>query len=334
MTLDRTIQVFRLGDFDPSDTHFHPQVLSALMCNDLDEPRSVALSLVIDSDVYGILATGQTMPFDLAPGETQVDNRDLTEASGIYELEDYNITPEAEDLEELVRDLGYLPEGVYCFRLTMEPAGEGPHDFSPIEAMDCLTVTNPLNLEIIQPGAPFGDDLPAVVTAHPQFQWSSRASHWQVSIAEVEPGDGSGEDVMENVPVYETELTSADVFGGGGSGTISWTYPTAGEDLVRGTSYCWQVTALVETSGGTEEIVSEVFCFRRWDPVDLGSGPLLEVLSQILAQLEDQLGPELEGMVPTGTVFLDGEPVDPATLQEILDAISEGELDIEQLRIE
>lgn len=334
VTLSRTIEVFRVGDFDPSDTHFHPHVFTLMMCNDLTEPREVMLSLRIDSDSYGVLGRGETVAFELAPGTTTISNQDLTEASGDYELEDLDVTPEAEDLEELILELGYLPEGSYCFVLQMKPAGAGPHDFSPITVEDCLTVTNPLNLEIIQPGAPFGGELPIVLSTHPQFQWNSRASRWQVRIAEIEPGDGSGEDIMENVPVYEAELTPGDVFSGGQTGAISWSYPSAGEDLGRGRSYCWQVTALVETSGGTEDVVSEVFCFRRLDAADLAAEPVLEALSAIWPQLLEQLGPQMEGLVPTGMVSLDDQAVDPATLQKIIEAIASGELTVEEIKIE
>jgi|GEM_PF-2272330 len=332
--LTQTIEVFRVGDFDPSDAHFHPHVFTVVMCNDLAQSRHVMLGLVIESDTYGTLATGETAPFELEPGTTNISNQDLTEASGNYELEGYDISPDAEDLEELILELGYLPEGRYCFRLTMEPAGDGPYDFSAITVENCLTVTNPLNLEILLPGAPFGEDLPLVLSTHPQFQWTSRASSWRVRIAEVEPGDASGEDVLENVPVYEAELSPPDVLGGGGAGTISWIYPSAGEDLEGGKSYCWQVTALVETSGGTEEIESEVFCFRRWDPADLGTEPLLEALALIMQQLQDELGAELEGMTPTGGVLVDGQAVDLETLRGILEDIASGKLEVQEIRLE
>jgi hypothetical protein len=334
VTLDHSIEVFRVGDFDPSDTHFHPLIFTAQMCNNLSEPRQVKLGLVIDSDTQGVLGTGETMPFDLAPGVITINNRDLTEASGIYELEDYHVMPEADELEDLILQLGYLPEGTYCFHLTMEPAGDGPYDFEPITVEDCLTVTNPVNLELLQPGAPFGGACPYVLTAHPQFQWSSRASRWQIRIAMVEPGDGSGEDVMENVPVYEAELGPTDVFGGGATGIISWNYPSAGEDLIRGQSYGWQVIALVETSGGTEEYPSEVFCFQYWNPEDQGAEEILDVLSRIMPELLDLLGPGLEGLTPTGTILVDGREVDLATLEGIVNGIASGRLRILETRIE
>jgi len=334
LTLNHGIEVFRVGDFDPSDTHYHPHILTVVICSDTTEVRQVKLGLVIDSDVHGILGQGETGPFDLLPGNITISNRGLTEASGIYELDNYHVTPEADELEELILELGYLPEGTYCFHLTMEPAGTGPHDFSPITVEDCLTVTNPINLELIQPGAPFGGECPYVLSSHPQFQWNSRASSWIIRIAEVEPGDVSGEDVMEHVPVYEAELGPSDVFGGGATGTISWNYPSAGEDLTRGASYCWQITALVETSGGTEEIPSEIFCFQRWDPEDEGSGQILEILSRIMPGLLEMLGPELEGLTPTGMIMLDGEFVDLAKLEEIINGIASGDLEVLEARIE
>ncbi len=332
--LNYGIEVFRVGDFDPSDTHFHPHIFTAVMCNDLGEAREVKLSLIIDSDVYGTLGTGETTPFELDPGPITISNRDLTEASGIYELDDYHVTPEADELEELVLELGYLPEGTYCFELTMEPAGDGPFDFSAIVVEDCLTVTNPINLELIQPGAPFGGECPYVLSAHPQFQWDSRASRWLFRIAEVEPGDASGEDVMENVPVYEAELEPDDVFGGGTAGAISWSYPSAAEDLAPGTTYGWQVTAFVQTSGGTEEIPSEVFCFQRWDSEDAASERILEALFQIMPELLDLLGPALEGLTPTGTILVDGESVDLAELETIINDIASGRLEVLEAEIE
>lgn len=339
LLLDQSIEIFRIGDFDPSDTALHPRVFTVIM----NDPGTVLvrLRMTVTSDTYGPLAMGTTEPFELSGSEI-ISNQSLTDTGSEYEFEDYDVQPEGDELENLVLDLGYLPEGSYCFLIELLDADTE----DPLHtAEDCLRVTNPINLELIRPGAPFGDALPRVLTRNPQFQFNSRARAWRFEIAKAEPGDGSGEDVMENIPVYETTICtdlssgtcppgSQPAFGGGALGTVSWSYPSAAEELRRGRTYCWRITALVQASGGEEELSSEIFCFKRWDPSDIGAEQVAEALAAALPELIDELGAELEGMIPTGTVLVDGTAVDPAEVKKILDDIDSGKLVIIERRLE
>lgn len=328
------IEVFRVGDFNPDDTRFHPHIFTLQMCNDTDQP-GMTLAIEIFRRLGGseeLLASGETAPFSLGPAQVVLTNRDLTEGGSDYELEDYNVDPAGDELENQILALGYLPEGEYCFRLTLWDGGSASGT-NVATGTGCLTPTNPLNLELLRPGTAFGGGLPLIFSAHPQFQWSSRATHWLIEIAESEPGDASGEDVLEHVPVYRDELDATSVFGFGG-GTVSWTYPSAAEDLDRGRAYCWRITAHVLTSGGEEDVSSQIFCFRRWDAADLAAAPVAEALEAYLDDLMEDLGPELEGLVPTGVVLVDGVAVDATELRQLLEEMKSGKIEVLERRIE
>lgn len=323
------IEVFRVGDFNPDDTRFHPHVFTIQMSNDVEGDVELALEIFRQAGgVQEMLASGRTDPFLLGTTPVFITNRDLTESNGEYELQGYTVESEGQELEDQILALGYLPEGQYCFRLTLYEGG-----VSVSSSTACITPTNPLNLELRRPGTRFGGGLPLIFSAHPQFQWSSRASRWLIEIAQAQPGDASGEDVLDHVPVYRQELDASSVFGMGG-GTVSWTYPSAAEDLARGRIYCWRVTAHVQTSGGQEEISSEIFCFRRWDAADLAAAPVAEALEAYLEDLVDDLGPELEGMIPTGVVLVDGVAVDATELKQLLEDMKSGKIEVLERRIE
>ncbi len=337
--LDQTIEVFRVGDFDPSDTHFHPGIFTLSICS--DRVRNARLKLTVSSTSRGALAEGESDVFALAAGTITLTNQDLARSGGVYELRDFEVQPEGEELEDSVLGTGRLPEGEYCFEIDLLDGDDG----TPIapRTRACLLVTNPLDLELLRPGAPFGEPPPAAFDLLPQFQWASQARCWRLTIARAEPGDASGEDVMEHVPVYTTLLTLGEDECGagdaetaqGGAGLITWSYPPSAEDLLADQTYCWQMTAVVETSGGTEEFQSEVFCFRRSTPGSHDAARVASLLEMLVRRIREHQGAPLDdGLQPTGEVWLNGQAVDPLALQEIVDGIVEGRIRIEELRLE
>lgn len=336
--LDRTIQVFRVGDFDPSDSHAHPDIFTVTICS--DTARMVRLRLSVTSTAEGELADGGTDLFELPAGRTRLTNQDLTEQGGVHELRDFHVSPIADELNHTILETGRLPEGEYCFELELVDGTDGISIAPPARA--CLTVVNPLDLELLRPGAPFGETAPAAISLQPRFQWMSRAQCWRLQIAQVAPGDASGEDVMEHVPVYTTRLalSPGDCGGGpeevaiGGAGVVSWNYQSAAEDLLPGQTYCWQVTSLIQTSGGPEEHASEVFCFRRWAQDGQDAERVASLLERLLRRLLERSGADVEGLRPTGDVWVNDQVVDPAALEEIVDGVISGRIRIEDLRIE
>ena len=324
------IELFRVGDFPLEDSRLHPQLFTIVITSETE--CEVIMRLEVESDRYGLLGSGETLAFDLPAGVTTIRNRELTDTRGDYDMPDFDTSPGADDLQERILDTGYLPEDRYCFTLILRESDSGDE---LTRGQGCLAVTNPLGLEILRPGQPFDDVLPLVVSRHPQFQWSSQARRWLFELCEAQPGDGAGEDVMENSPVFRTELACDGIdptlsvdCGPGRGGALSWSYPSAAEDLERGRTYCWRITSLIEASGGPEEVSSEIFCFRLCGPGDLAAEPVTRALEMIMAELLRMVGPELERMTPTGTVLVDGEAVDPSVLQEIAEGISGGRYEI------
>ena len=305
-------KMFYLSDFDPDDTSLDPLLFSFTLQNLGTSMRQLELWLAVDHDGERLLE-GHSDPFDLIGGDMLTGtNRDLGSAGSRFELNTFDISGAGEELEQVILETGYLPEGEYLFELSLREDGE-----TLSVCVILLHVTNPRAVNLISPGEAFSDSPPLQEYAHPVFQWQSRAERFTLRLCPVLSGDWSGEEAMENEPVFE-KLDFATGF----TGTHTFLYPPSAEILEEGRSYCWQVEAEVLTSSGTVSFQSEIYCFR----VSLtGSGRAFEddfiyaLLALLPPDLMDEILAELEGCRPTGDYVLDGGSVTGAELLQALE---------------
>lgn len=231
-------------------------------------------------------------------------------------------------IEDLSFAGNFLPAGVYTLRLDVLVNGQTS------QAQDDFTISAPLSISLQAPwnGAP-------VNTPFPNFLWSGRARAYQILVAEYDPlRHGSHAEALEDVPMWSTLVgdlsqgqlapTSA-VYGDGGGA----------RPLIAGRTYVWTVNAVLATTSGEEARTSPVWSFV-YDPeheggtVDPGYQALMDFLNGFLNGQVGDLLALLEGMSLSGPILIDGQPVDPAVLMQVFQAIASGELNLAAMRLE
>jgi hypothetical protein len=326
------IQSFYLSDFDPSDTAVHPDLFTLQILNSTGLDQVISLRFYILAGMGGAtqLVTASTDPFTLGAGGLMVTNRDLSQVGQDYTLSDYDVdTDAAEEIVNQLLETGVLPSDTYTFRLEV---------YSEVEALMgsgeyALVVSNPSRVDLFGPGGEFGGTLPVIATSNPQFFWSSDAmggtasTRFSLKVVRVDDAT-SGEEAIDGFAVWQAAVTDQTT-------TI---YPASVEaiPLEAGSSYAWQVTRIVETSGGEREIESEIFWFKLEDPAGgiFGASVDEEVAAMLqqIASLQG-VGSEIEGFTPIGTVLVDGRPVNLNGLRELLRRILSGEIQVTSIII-
>ena len=328
---NQDIDVFFLNDLDLSNPSANPPLFWIRIANDAAE-RDVTLNLVIESELYGPLASGTTKSFFL-PGDTvfTITNCDLAGGTSPFELQDYTINEDAAtELANAILSTGMLPSDNYRFQLTLQDV-ENP--VAPSQDEINVEITNPTMIELVSPGQAVGEaELPNIYTRLPQFVWESNAREFIITVCEKLPTNASPEDVMDNEPRY--------------SGTVNCTnflYPSAGAwPLEEGKTYYWQVKAVVQTSSGSIDLKSEIWGFTIGSTQSSSmSGQqilYLNLLNDLLGedvvqQLFSEEG-ELHGFSPTGVLLIDGRSVSLQDLQDLAQKVRDGEYEIKSHQIE
>ncbi len=233
------VEVLFLADFDPTNIANAPLLFIITLVNDNLE-RDLKLQTQIFSEQYGNVVTAtKTLP-DVKPNNIlTVNNR---------EFDDYDTFGAGDELIDISTKTGMLPPDTYTYAI--EVLDEQGNLIAEDEGIN--TTTNPTSeLELISPGAPF-DQAPATINNnYPLFQWFSQASSFNYALYEVNPGQTSAEDVVENLPVFQEERLTAN----------SFLYPNYAEILQVGKTYAWQVKAHVTSNQGDQLFPSEVFWF-------------------------------------------------------------------------
>jgi len=257
--VDPDIKAFFISDFHVEDPSRNPLIMSLTITNSTGTSRTACLEFTARMGEDVILVSGETNPFTIPPEGLQLSSQDISQAGGDYSLKTFKLGPDEtlRDLRDATLATGMIPSGDYTFEVALNDLTEKGDCSDNQLASDArvVSVTNPFNLELLLPGQPFGEEGPEE-SQFPTFQWVSDACDFLLTVCKVLPGQTSGEDVMENEPVYSGSVEDDRV------PVHSLSYPSTAEELMPGETYCWQVKSQVQTSGGTEERESEIMCFR------------------------------------------------------------------------
>ena len=243
----------------------------------------------------------------------------------------------AEDMFSAIVQTGQLPNGVYTFRV-IATAENGQQ----IIKEDILNIANPFMLQLVSPGGMLADTtLNEVYTSFPVLQWESdpcnytdpttgeSGCQYYIRLAEfISDEHSSMGQAIESVT--RLPLDQSQGFEQVGFGVSTFQYPTDAGDLVPGKIYVWQVRKDITTTSGTEEIFSDIMAFKVKDFTstersessgDDTSPAGMALRSLIGDELANRLfgdGGDANGMIPNGTITLDGESVDISFIQSIV----------------
>ncbi len=323
-----SLDMYYLSDFRPDMHGMAPPLFQFTIGNQGGADRNLILTLDLDAQ-DGPIFSAATDPFEVEAGQTvSGTNQELASSGTIFELGTLNIADAGEDLESLILRLGFLPDGSYALKLLLTDATAGGEiSICTIE----FGVSNPRSIDLILPGLPFDEALAIESSPFPLFQWRSDAARFDFRLCPILPGDGSGEEAMENEPVYELQdFTTAF------SGTHTWLYPPGAEPLAAGNRYCWQVEAIVPSSGGDITFSSEIFCFEMASMASaLDYDEILGALLELLPPGSlDELMPLLAGFGSTGVVTMNGEAVSSAEMMILLRTLLAAGWEVDNLEIE
>ena len=313
----------------------------------------IEFEIIIDSEALGVnnetlVKVETTQPIFLS-APIHLTNMDLNLASDQI-FDDYgnniplhlDITEQldiaaAEDMFSAIVQNGQLPNGVYTFRV-IATAENGQQ----IIKEDILNIANPFMLQLVSPGGILADTtLNEVYTSFPVLQWESdpcnytdpttgeSGCQYYIRLAEfISDEHSSMGQAIESVT--RLPLDQSQGFEQVGFGVSTFQYPTDAGDLVPGKIYVWQVRKDITTTSGTEEIFSDIMAFKVKDFTstersessgDDTSPAGMALRSLIGDELVNRLfgdGGDANGMIPNGTITLDGESVDISFIQSIV----------------
>ncbi len=157
-----------------------------------------------------------------------------------------------------------------------------------------------------------------VPTDKPFFVWNSTQSAFNITIAEIRPGEDPAS-ALENREVCAASVTSK-----------SFQYPSSGVIALRpGNYYAWQVVTSIETSHGNEKVGSEINVFRVAPVVTAESMQLMAALNQILSgSIGARLLDQIQNGNLTGEIYLNDQPITVQQLMAMIGSFSNGTYNI------
>jgi hypothetical protein len=264
---------------------------------------------------------GTTDPFVLQTPVRHLTFRDLASRGRDVSITDHTVNEGA--LDGPGGRTGRLPQGTYVFTVTVRNSRGDPIDDDVLR----LTFTAPSRVELLSPGAPADAPAPVIVGPTPRFLWSADGeapgARYRLRVVKVDASGSAVEALQGGFAAWDATVA--------GTSAI---YPASVEALrlEPGSTYAWQVTREVRTSGGTELLESPIYWFRVGGPG--GAGPAGGALALRFAALLRALGlTELNGFTPVGATLENGRALPLDRLEELLAAIEAGEIAVLSARV-
>jgi len=176
-------------------------------------------------------------------------SRTITLGKGVKMITDKDVQPVQYDYGSMDLNKNFLPLGSYIACYTISRNG---HERMETIANECVRMNiSPLSPPLLNTPA----DKSVLQHPVPQFTWTPPAPiqlfddlNYDISVAEVLPGQSPAEAVLYNTPIYNSSRIRA----------TFQTYPSTWSTLQTGKTYAWQVTA---RNGLNYATVTEVWTF-------------------------------------------------------------------------
>lgn len=307
-------EIYYIGDLDPAGRGSGALWFGVELYGYEGAPTTVSLEFSLEDQ---LIYSGTTNAISFAGNiPLSFNNLDFSHQEFIYE--DQNIVVDDWDFDD-----GFLEEisgsslasGTYTITITLENSSNGDNMSQSL----LLPVTNPDAVWLISPN--HGQ---AVTFPSPIFIWSSAAMSFRIRVCQAEEGQLDGEDVMSNQPIWEEELSGNTV-----------TYPEGDvPPLQHAVTYYWQVYALVSTTSGEFEFPSEIWNFIYFEEDDFLQEETMEVLEDLFPGQAGEILSQLLGYQMSGTIMVDGMPLDANGLEDFLESARNGEVEVIDITLE
>lgn len=317
------VEAFFVADLLPGNAGVRNDLLGITLLSPERVGQTVSLEIVVarESPSPVEIFRGTTNPFVLNVPSRSLTTRDLISRGRDVSITDFTVNEDA--IEGPARS-GRLPAGTYLFTVRLRNASGAPVDEDELR----LTFNTPSRVELLSPGAPADAPPPEVPNSTPRFVWSADgdapAARYRLRVVQVDAASGSAiEAVQAGFPAWETTVNGTSAF-----------YPASAQALrlEPGSTYAWQVTRELRSSGGTEVIESPIYWFRVGGAG--GPSPAGDALALRFAALLRALGlSELNGFSPTGATLENGRSVSLDELEQLLAAIAAGEVAVLNVRV-
>jgi hypothetical protein len=305
-------QYFMIGDIDFQ--HFPTNTL--LFTVTMFSQDSVQATLAISVDIKFMDGSGSfpnavtytSLPFWIPKGGRTVTNLNLGYNATDIKTDQFNFE---DNVKQKIKDVylgsGFFPAGIYTFHIKVTPLlGSCPSD-------DKIVVFVIQNLTRIDLRSPRDGE---TTNEFPLFEFSFDGNQSEIIVAELTP-DQSPEDAIARTPAMTDQLLV---------GQNSYLY-AGGRPLENGKTYVWRVVGKIQGPNGTSsDIPSEIRKFS------VSTTPFVGSVDEIIRQLEEIFGARYhdlfeqlknDSFASDGTVTLNGQPVVPGELFNLLNLLRE-----------
>ena len=315
-------EAFFVADLMPGSAGARPDLLGITLVSGGRVGQTISLEVTVarESPSPTQIFRGTTNPFVLNAPVRQLTLRELASSGRDVSITDFDVADGAVDGPG--GRSGRLPTGTYLFRVVVRDQAGNPVDDDELR----IGFSSPSRVELLSPGGPADLAPPEVLGPTPRFLWSADgevpAARYRIRVVKVDGAGSAVEALQSGFPVWDATIAGTSAF-----------YPASAQALrlEPGSTYAWQVTRELRTSGGTEPVESPIYWFRVGGAGARQAGGTLDLR---FAALLRALGlTELNGFSPVGATLDDGRVLSLEKLEELLQAIEAGEIAVLSVRV-
>lgn len=337
------------------------QVATLLVRNNSDQNcKNLYFHIVVKNTQAGTIAEldqRQGRPFELSPQQVvRATNNDLEQGlPGIEENLQFDggLTPDGEDFINDLQGQTSLPDDIYSLKLELYQGNNrlngGDRVASSVARVGEEPLSSTRDIYINSPGGDLDSGVEFMINiSQPQFDWSGETGEsFRLVIVEAAQNE-TPESLLESArstnPVIvdgqnmgntllEFEMADARL------SSSNFLYPSSGvKQLESGKQYYWQVTALVQTPEGEQEVNSEIWSFTLAENQQASQeGDNQQMTEQTRRNLQGILGSQTFQMMQEKnmnlqSVIIDGQRYSGQSmvqkLNEIMQRAQNGEITI------
>ena len=248
-----------------------------------------------------------------------------------------------EDYELIISSVlssGKVPNGIYTFKFSLKNNTGVVID----ELNKTINVNEPEYINLISPGGSLADTLSnTIYSTFPVFTWNSdncSLCETQIRVCEFNPLEHSSlSDAMNDIS-HLPNSSSNDEFYAVNDNVNSFQYPTINsKNLESGKLYAWQLKRLYQSTLGQEELLSQIYIFKIFSASSNTDSGNLEIIKLLIGEqkynelfLENGI---LSGYNDLeGTIILNGTEVSISELNQVVNLIQNGEINIQDIIVE